>query len=62
LVPVKVTVAPAAADEGEMAVMVGAGMAKPAKLPVPKGVVTEILPDDPLLFTTALMLVALLTT
>jgi hypothetical protein len=62
LVPLMVTVAPAAADDGEMAVMVGAGIAKPAKLPVPNGVVTETLPDAPLLFTTALMVVELLTT
>lgn len=62
LVPVIVTVDPAAAEAGEMDVMVGAGMAKPARLPVPKGVVTDTLPDEPLLLTTAVILVALLTT
>ena len=61
-VPVMVTVAPAAAEVGVNAVMVGAGITKPAKLPVPKGVETETLPDEPVLPTTAVMLVELFTT
>ena len=60
LVPVIVTVTPAAAATGVKDVMVGAAIVKPAKLPVPPGVVTEMLPEEPLP-TTAVMLVALTT-
>jgi hypothetical protein len=62
LVPVIVTVAPAAATAGAMAEMVGANITKPGALAVPKGVVTDTLPDEPVLLTTACMLVELVTT
>jgi hypothetical protein len=60
LVPVMVTVAPTAADAGVNEVMVGAATVNPARVAVPPGVVTEMLPDEPLP-TTAVMLVALTT-
>lgn len=59
LVPVIVTVAPEAAEVGVNDVIVGAGMAKPASEAVPPGVVTDMLPGEPLP-NTAVMLVELL--
>lgn len=59
LVPVRVTVVPTADGLAVALVMVGAGL-KPARVPVPPGVVTETLPDA-LLATTAIMLVELTT-
>ena len=62
LVPVMVTVAPAAADVGKIEVIVGADTVKvTTDVAVPPGVVTETVPVVPLP-TTALMLVALSTT
>ena len=59
LVPVMVTVAPAAADVGVNEVIVGAAInVNPVRVPVPTGVVTLTLPDDPDA-TTAVILVAL---
>ena len=60
LVPVIITVAPAAADVGENEVTVGAANVNPANVAVPEGVVTEIIPVV-LPATTAVMLVALAT-
>jgi hypothetical protein len=62
LVPVMVTTAPVAADEGVNEVIVGAGINVRLleELAVPPGVVTDIVPVVPLA-TTAVMLVALTT-
>ena len=61
LVPVMVTVAPAAADVGVNEVIVGAAInVNPVRVPVPTGVVTLTSPDVPFA-TTAVMLVALTT-
>jgi len=60
LVPVIITVAPEAADVGENEVTVGADNVNPARVAVPDGVVTEIMPVV-LPATTAVMLVALAT-
>ena len=62
LVPVMVTIAPVAAEDGVMAVIVGAGITKPDMLPVPNGVVTDTLPVEPPPAITAVMLVELFTT
>jgi len=57
LVPVRVTVAPLAADVGVKDVIVGAGIkVNPASVTLPPGVVTETEPDVPVA-TTAVMLV-----
>lgn len=57
-VPVKVTVAPVAAEVGVNEVITGAGInVKPVRVPVPPGLVTLILPEVPA-ETTAVMLVA----
>lgn len=57
-VPVITTIAPAAALVGTKPVTVGGGRkVKPAKVPVPPGVVTETLPVAPPAATTALICV-----